>query len=296
MLLPDVPLFEDPSFDLAQIPDAGARAFASEMRQDGGSVVDLGDAARALCDAAVRETEPLFAQGPRVQDAWRASPAVRQLALTPRLHALLRAAYGRPSFPFQTLNFQRGSQQELHADTIHFSSRPARFMCGVWIALEDIEPGSGPLTWRPGSHRLPDLTMRGAGVNHGRPTVADYQRHYVPRLAAEVAAAGLPARELLIPKGHAFVWAANLAHGGAPITRPGSTRRSLVVHCYFDACVYFTPMVSDVEGGRLAVRIPPDVRTRRWRWPNLNGRPALPSAKTLVAAALRDLRNRPHVS
>lgn len=297
--LPQVPLYEDPAFDPQRElagADEATRAFVADLRAGGGARLDLGEAARALCDAAVAETEPLFDKGPRVQDAWRCSPAVRRLAVLPQIHDRLTAAYGRRSFAFQTLNFRLGSQQELHTDVIHFSSAPAHFMCGVWIALEDIDPGSGPLIYYPGSHRLPSLSMKEAGVNADRATPEDYQRLWAPRFAERVAASGLPAKELLLKKGEAFVWAANLAHGGAPITRPGSTRRSLVVHCYFEDCLYFTPMVSDVERGDLALRIPTDVRTRRWRWPQIEGRPAMPSLKTIAAAALRELQNRPFVS
>jgi hypothetical protein len=298
-ILPTTPLFEDPGFDaqahMASL-DPGAAGFFAQMRGTGGAIIDLGDAARALCDAAVAETDGLFGGRVRLQDAWRRSPSVRALALQPRLHALLAAAYGRRSFPFQTLNFRVGSQQELHSDVIHFSSQPARFMCGVWIALEDVEPGSGPLVYHPGSHRLADFTMRHAGVDLAVPSVADYQRTWAPRFAEHIAASGLGAKELLIPKGHAFVWAANLAHGGSPIERPASTRRSLVVHCYFEDSVYFTPMVSDMAAGRLAVRLPPDIRTGGWRWPRRTGKRVGVGWKTLAAAVLRDLQNRPFVS
>jgi hypothetical protein len=295
--LPTLPLFEDPAFDPGSLAglDPAARRFVLEMRDTGGAVVDLGEEGRALCDRAVRETEPLFARGNRVQDAWRISPAVRQLATLPLIHDHLRAAYGRRPFAFQTLNFREGSQQELHSDMIHFSSVPERFMCGVWIALEDVEPGSGPLVYYPGSHCLPALTMRDAGVNAERPRPEDYGRHFVPRFAERISASGLTPKELVIPKGHAFVWAANLAHGGTAISRAGSTRRSLVVHCYFEDSVYFTPMVSDVEGGALAIRLPPDVATGRWRWPKRGGRRAAVPLKTLAAAVLRDLANRPTV-
>jgi hypothetical protein len=140
------------------------------------------------------------------------------------------------------------------------------------------------------------MTMRSAGVNAALPSPADYERHFVPRFAERIAESGLEAKDLLIPKGHAFVWAANLAHGGTPIQAPGSTRWSLVVHCYFEESVYFTPIVSDVEGGRLAVRIPPDARAGGWRWPRRKGEPARPTLKTLVAAVLRELVNRPFVT
>jgi ectoine hydroxylase-related dioxygenase (phytanoyl-CoA dioxygenase family) len=209
---------------------------------------------------------------------------------------LLAAAYGRDPIPFQTLNFQRGSQQPLHADSIHFHSVPERFMCGVWIALEDVAAGSGPLVYHPGSHRLPVLTMRGAGVNGARPSPQDYERSFVPRFAERIAASGLPEARAVLKKGWAFVWAANLAHGGSAIDNVGSTRRSLVVHNFFEDCLYYTPMTSDVEGGRLDLRVPPNVRTGRWAWPRREGRPARPAIKRIVAAILRDLANRPHVS
>src|SRR6185295_7491231 len=72
--------------------------------------------------------------------------------------------YGRNPFPFQTLNFLRGSQQRVHSDTIHFNSKPARFMCGAWAALEDITPENGPLFYYPGSHKLPEYTYHDIGL------------------------------------------------------------------------------------------------------------------------------------
>ena len=262
--------------------------FAQSLHDQGYAVIDLGDSARALCDQAVAETEAYFADGvTRVQDAWRRSPAVRALAGLDRLSAMLTAAYGRRAFPFQTLNFRRGSEQNVHADTIHFHSEPAGFMCGVWIALEDIEPGSGALTYYPGSHKLPVLTMRGAGVNRPDPEPDDYAHYYLKAADDRLRDGGFEASEALLRKGQALVWVANLSHGGLAITRPDSTRRSLVVHFFFEDCVYHTPMLSDVEGARLHVRIPPDVRTGRWVWPRRNGRLAPAPIRTIVIA-LRD--------
>jgi ectoine hydroxylase-related dioxygenase (phytanoyl-CoA dioxygenase family) len=221
---------------------------------------------------------------------------VRELALHPKIHAALAAAYGRRPFAFQTLNFELGSEQALHSDVIHFSSLPERFMCGVWIALEDVADDAGPLVYHPGSHRLPTLTMRDVGVNSATPGPAEYERHFVPRFAAIVARNGFAPRRLLIRKGQAFVWAANLAHGGTPIEREGATRRSLVTHYYFEDCLYFTPMTSDIEAGRLAVRLPPDVRTGRLRWARRNGRRVRVPLRTMLSALLRDLKGAPFVS
>jgi hypothetical protein len=277
--------------------DAETQAFVSSLATDGFALIDLGEEARGLCGQAAAEVEPWFERAPtlgRLQDAWTVSPAVRRLASWPKLKRMLGLAYGRRPFPFQTLNFQRGSEQALHADTVHFHSLPERFMCGVWIALEDIHPEAGPLVYYPGSHRLPVMTMQDAGVKGRVPTHDDYEAHFVPRFGERIAASGLPAAHAVIPKGWAFVWAANLAHGGAPIARKDATRRSLVVHWFFEDCLYYTPMTSNVDAGELALRVPADIETGRWMWPKQAGRPIYPGHRALVGALHRSLTRQPY--
>ncbi|WP_374468202.1 phytanoyl-CoA dioxygenase family protein [Phenylobacterium sp.] len=299
---PEVPPFEGPELDayLARAGvDAETEAFVRSLAERGYALVDLGDEARTLIDRAVADTDRIFAAQPgmnRIQDAWLRSSAVKRLAAWPKVARLLRAAYGRAGFPFQTLNFLKGSQQGLHPDSIHFHSVPERFMCGVWIALEDVRPGAGPLVYLPGSHRLPVMTMRDAGVNDPRPTPEHYATCFVQRFAERLDAAGLPEERAIIPKGWAFVWAANLAHGGSPLTDPDSTRRSLVVHWYFEDCLYYTPMTSDVEGGRLSLRLPANVATGGWTWPRRNGRRVYPGRNPVLAAVLKRVFRRPFVA
>lgn len=294
---PDIPWFESDELEdylSGSAFDPETETFIRDLARDGVAAIDLGPEALAFCDRAVAETEGYFADGAgRVQDAWYRSPAVRRLADWPRIRQLLRRAYGRDPFPFQTLNFRQGSQQHIHSDAIHFHSAPERFMCGVWIALEDVSADAGPLIYHPGSHRLPVLTMRGAGVNHDQPTHEDYERSYVPRFAAEIASADLPVAHATIRKGWALVWAANLAHGGSPIRNPDATRRSLVTHHYFENCVYYTPMHSDVEAGRLHLRLPPNIRTGRWAWPRRRGWPLKVGRDLIMAALRRDLSRKP---
>lgn len=298
---PDLPWVETAQLEAA-LERAGAdpelRAFAHSLRDQGYGVLDLGSEGAALCDAAVQQTEPWF-QDPavdRVQDAWRRAPAVKALAAHPRILSALRLAYGREPFPFQTLSFRVGTEQPKHSDAIHFHSDPPLFMCGVWIALEDVTLDAGPLVYWPGSHKMPVLTMRGAGLNRPDPEPADYDRVYQPALDARIAASGIAPEHALVRKGQAFVWAANLVHGGAPITREGAARRSLVVHCYFEGCVYYTPMISDPESGRLAVRLPADVRTGGWMWPRRNGRRVGVRPGFFAEALVRRVLRRPAVS
>ena len=298
---PQVPYVEGTELDvhLDRIgADHETRSFARDLHETGLARLDLGAGGRALCDAVLADVEPLFEDDAvyRIQDAWLRSAAVRQLATLPAVVDRLSAVYGRKAFPFQTLNFRKGSQQGLHSDAIHFHAAPPLFMCGVWIALEDVRADAGPLTYVPGSHKLPVMTMRGAGVDNSRPTDADYARAYVPALAAQLQASGLPQVEVLPKKGEAIVWAANLAHGGAPIANPQATRKSLVVHFYFDGCVYYTPVHSDVEGGRLAVRLPANVSTGGWAWPSRDGRPVLPDLTAFLGCCRKLLLRQPIVT
>ena len=280
--------------------DAEARAFCHDLARDGVARIDLGDEGRALADRVAAEMDRSFARhggAGRIQDAWLRSRAVRKLATLPKVRRLLDLAYGRPAFAFQTLNFRVGTQQHTHSDAIHFHSAPERFMCGVWTALEDIAPGSGPLAYRPGSHKLPVLTMRAAGVNHSPPTAEDYGRTYVPALAARLDASGLPETTAVLKKGEALVWAANLAHGGSPITDPASTRRSLVTHYFFKGCLYHTPMTSDVEDGHYDVRLPTNLQSGGVQWPRgRDGRRVPVHPMVVFRAAKRLLTRRPHVT
>jgi hypothetical protein len=100
----------------------------------------------------------------RVTDGWSEIEGVRRLALAPRVLSLLRTLYQREPVPMQTLNFGRGTQQWAHSDSMHFSSFPAGFMCGVWFALEDIDEENGPLEYYPGSHRLPYFDHAAIGI------------------------------------------------------------------------------------------------------------------------------------
>ena len=77
---------------------------------------------------------------------------------------LLRTVYGRKPRPFQTLNFKYGTQQRPHADAVHFNTEPPGFMCGVWVAMEDIDADFGPLVYYPGSQRLPFASPSEAGI------------------------------------------------------------------------------------------------------------------------------------
>lgn len=192
----------------------------------------------------------------RIQDAWQGNADVRAIAANAKILALLGKLYGRPAFPFQTLNFPVGTQQDAHSDSVHFSSQPERFMCGVWLAMEDVSADAGPLFYVPGSHRWPVMTNAMiARQGHGA-SLESAQDPFGPAWAALCEATGLARETFLARKGQALIWSANLLHGGSPQHDPTLTRWSQVTHYYFDDCIYYTPAFSDELIGKLALRQP----------------------------------------
>jgi hypothetical protein len=197
----------------------------------------------------------------RLQDAWQTNPDVMAIAANQAVLDLLSKLYGRRAFPFQTLNFPVGTQQHYHSDSIHFSAIPERFMCGVWLALEDIHPDAGPLTYYPGSHRWPilynDVIGRVNGVGSDFLAQAPYEKAW----RALVEATGAQPEVFCARKGQALIWAANLLHGGSRQNDPARTRWSQVTHYYFDDCTYYTPAFSDPLAGNLDLRRITDIST-----------------------------------
>lgn len=160
-LLPGVPRVESPFFDeiFARLdPNAETLRIARDLHERGFAVIDFPDEHfDSRAEAIKRDLRDHFdldawrkkGGGMRIQDAWTFQPDVRALAANERILELLSMLYGRNAWPFQTLDFPVGTQQPRHTDAVHFHSMPERFMCGVWVALEDVHVDSGPLIYYP---------------------------------------------------------------------------------------------------------------------------------------------------
>jgi ectoine hydroxylase-related dioxygenase (phytanoyl-CoA dioxygenase family) len=230
---------------------------ARQFERDGYLVIEEAVAPEALLDAIVEALRNLYGKPlherdgvvyyrNRIQDAWRIDEHVKALALAPRVLALLQDLFGRKPLPFQTINFRIGSQQKAHSDALHFNSEPEGFMCGVWVALEDVDMDNGPVVFYPGSHRLPFVSMADAGLEANESSYGDYERHIEQLIQRD----GLEPRFATIEKGQALVWAANLLHGGSPQPDRARSRHSQVTHYFFEGCRYWAPMVSEGDDVR----------------------------------------------
>lgn len=190
----------------------------------------------------------------RSQDLWLYSEAVRQMSCKPEILNILEMLYGREPVPFQTLNFRKGSQQKAHSDTIHFSSLPARFMCGVWVALEDVTEENGPLFYYPGSHKTPEYNF-----NDFKSDLLDNSYNNYPEyenfMEQLMEVSPFEKKVFLAKKGDALIWSSNIIHGGSPVLNENSSRYSQVTHYFFKDCLYYSPMSSNTITGELSLRM-----------------------------------------
>ncbi|HEU4470029.1 MAG TPA: phytanoyl-CoA dioxygenase family protein [Flavisolibacter sp.] len=275
----NLPWTESPFFE-KELRDAGLsaedEAFVRHFAEKGYAILDTG-MDHAVLDRIVRELDKDFKtkaeqfkgnhhESHRIQDAWKYNELVKQVAVATPVMDKLQLLYRRRPIPFQTLNFDVGTQQRTHSDMIHFSSIPERFMCGVWVAFEDITEDNGPLHYYPGSHKLPFYEMSDMGVKASeskrkKNVYMDYSDYYENFIEEVVQNLGLKKEVLLIKKGQALIWAANLLHGGEPIRRPGASRHSQVSHYYFENCTYYTPLFTDFAIKEIFLRQIVDIST-----------------------------------
>ncbi|MUH71948.1 phytanoyl-CoA dioxygenase family protein [Psychrosphaera haliotis] len=196
-----------------------------------------------LIDSARNDFLALYEAGDkdnRLFNGWKSSKNIESLALNNTIIQVLSELYGMKPRPFQTLNFLKGTEQKAHSDSIHFNTQPFGRMCGVWIALEDINEKQGPLIYYPGSHLLAEFNMPDIGLRGNRDDYPKYE-DYVESLIENNR---YPKKLGVLKKGEIIIWAANLIHGGSPHQNKSLTRLSQVNHYFFPSKYYWQPLSS----------------------------------------------------
>jgi phytanoyl-CoA hydroxylase len=151
-----------------------------------------------------------------------------ELIFPPPVLRFLTQIYDRPPVVFQTMTMRKGSEENQHIDTGPLTLTEPMSLCASWVALEDVQPQSGPFQFIPGSHRLPELLLYGTDkANSGN--YEEYGRilNTTLQMCEE---RGLKIENFMAKKGDVLIWHADLMHGGAPIQDPRRTRKSLVAH------------------------------------------------------------------
>jgi phytanoyl-CoA hydroxylase len=174
------------------------------------------------------------------------SEAIRDCMFAPVIGRFLNLIFERRAMASQTLGFYRGSGQGPHQDSAYVSYSLNKQFAASWVALEDAHAGAGELFYYPGSQNAPDFLYGGRykNISDAKRSAHDWSgaeiQHHVNSLPNTVAKLGCLEKTFIPKKGDALIWAADLVHGGKPIST-SQTRKSLVTHyCPVDvAPLYF---------------------------------------------------------
>ncbi len=170
----------------------------------------------------------------KIMFANKQSELIKKITLDKKLLSVLSFILGKEVIPFQTINFITGSEQRTHSDSIHMTTYPLGYLIAIWIALEDIGPEQGPLSYYPGSHKLDYVLNEDYEKGSTALKIGDDKHYsaYENKIAEVAKESNIPKQIFSAKKGDILIWHANLLHGGEPINDPKSTRKSMVIH-YF---------------------------------------------------------------
>jgi ectoine hydroxylase-related dioxygenase (phytanoyl-CoA dioxygenase family) len=197
--------------------------------------------AAILCQSPDGATFEFNADAPpddiRVLDAYVHFVSAREALFSAPIVHFLELVFQDRALLFQSLSFERGSNQGMHQDTFFVVVDRPMELAAAWIALEHVQAGSGELMYYDGSHRTPEFTFSGAHKHWNRDRDGTDQLDAATRhLHASAVELGFRNETFLPRKGDVFIWSADLVHGGTPRTDSDLTRASLVGHyCPADA-------------------------------------------------------------
>jgi phytanoyl-CoA hydroxylase len=162
----------------------------------------------------------------KLLDIYAFSATARAAIANPPAMEFLRAIFAARPKAMQSLSFWNGSQQAIHKDTAYVRvDTGAMRLAATWLALEDVEAGTGELEYYIGSHRAAEFMFD--GESRWMEYKPDEHPAFLRSLHEDAQRFGHPRGSFLGRKGDLLIWHADLAHGGAQITKPGRTRRSL---------------------------------------------------------------------
>jgi ectoine hydroxylase-related dioxygenase (phytanoyl-CoA dioxygenase family) len=243
---------------------------ADDLNKDGFAVVDLRlegniiDQANIDINNAIKQNNFKrnaetyhYNESPRIVEGWKFSPALKNIATNKKLIDILNFCYQSEPIPMSTINFLKGTEQPLHSDEFHYGTIPHRYLTGVWVALEDINPDSGPLSLVKGSNKLPIFSLEKIGVKSPKNEKEQKEIYtiYEDWVRNAVIANNLEIVTPILKKGECIIWLSNTLHGAFKIKDKSLSRKSVAIHFHYSKCKkIFYPSYSNLEKGRIIER------------------------------------------
>lgn len=142
----------------------------------------------------------------------------------PNVQAVMRLLYGEAFRLIHTMFFDGNQTTWPHHDSYYIDAAEIGRMFGLWVALEDIQPGAGRFFVCPKSHLL-DFPILGQDMRLD-PNGPDYKAHVVDLMRER----GLEVHAPALRKGDAVVWPSRTIHGSLPTTQPHFSRKCVTAH------------------------------------------------------------------
>ena len=172
----------------------------------------------------------------RIVDFHSYSLAAKKLSLHRKVTEFVSHMFRDDVVLLQSLTFTRSSEQPAHQDFAYVPSHIPSQLCAAWVALEDIDPDSGPLAYIPGSHTGRKFDW-GDGIFR-TPQSDRSDAEFAAHLHEQGALNHNEVETFCPKKGDVLLWHGALSHGGSPIREPELTRKSYVTH-YSQASTHF---------------------------------------------------------
>lgn len=225
-----------PKLDQPDLDETGLSQAQRSWRRDGVLILP-GFLPDDLMNAYIRHREPFGREGWQYADPYNQHRELRDLALYPPLMRQMRELIGAPMVLHLCLTGWVSTEREWHQDDYLNAPQVNCWYAAVWMALDDIDPDSGPFEYIPGSHRWPllrrDKVRSFMTPDELKPIdhwAARSERVVTPAVNAEVARRNVPARKFIAKRGDVLIWHAALMHRGSKPRRSDLLRRAVICH------------------------------------------------------------------
>jgi hypothetical protein len=166
---------------------------------------------------------------------YRRHPELLSLLTYGPLAEKLEELIGEPAAVHLNLTGWMSTERDWHQDSYLNPPHVGDFYAAIWIALDTIDPDSGPFQYVPGSHRWPQVT-REKILDALEPHEKDHrwpkhsERILTPLFESEIEKRGVPVVSHLAERGDVLIWHGRIMHRGSKANVPGMERRSLIAH------------------------------------------------------------------
>lgn len=152
------------------------------------------------------------------------------------LHDLMSHLIGDQMAVHLNLTGWKSTQRNWHQDGYLNPDTNADHYLAVWVALDDVDPDSGPFEYVKGSHVLPTITQdatkaRLAASDRDSPMWPKYSEEFLTPMFEDILARGnLATDKFIAKKGDVLLWHARLMHRGSVPNNPDLWRESVILH------------------------------------------------------------------